>query len=41
MISAGSGGMADQWPIDVRLIYHLPNADDGYRAPVDRIWPRG
>jgi uncharacterized protein YeaO (DUF488 family) len=33
--------MADEWLIDVRRVYDPPDADDGHRALVDRIWPRG
>jgi uncharacterized protein YeaO (DUF488 family) len=28
------------WTIDVRRVYDPPGPDDGYRALVDRIWPR-
>ncbi len=27
--------------IEVRRIYDPPTSDDGYRALVDRLWPRG
>ena len=33
--------MAEDWTIDVRRVYDPPAPDDGYRALVDRIWPRG
>ncbi len=33
--------MAEEWTIDVRRVYDPPDFDDGYRALVDRIWPRG
>ena len=33
--------MTDEWTIDVRRVYDPPERDDGYRALVDRIWPRG
>ena len=27
--------------IKTKRVYELPTADDGYRALVDRLWPRG
>ena len=32
-----------QKPLDIRLkrIYETPSIDDGYRALIDRLWPRG
>ncbi|MEZ4500717.1 MAG: DUF488 family protein, partial [Thermomicrobiales bacterium] len=30
-----------QQPVQVRRAYDLPQADDGARVLVDRLWPRG
>lgn len=33
--------MSRQQPVQVRRAYDLPQADDGARVLVDRLWPRG
>lgn len=33
--------MAEECRINVRRVYDPPDPEDGYRALVDRIWPRG
>jgi hypothetical protein len=33
--------MTGEWMIEVRPVYDAPDPEDGYRALVDRIWPRG
>ena len=41
LTSAGASQSWDAWGIAIKRIYESPEAPDGYRVLVDRLWPRG